>query len=124
MEMRIVKNRDLLVLSLTLMVVAAFLLLASWSNYQASGREDKKAGISRIVQVIGISSLALTTDCTATRSLVEGICGCLGDIPGGYCYHTACDVVANPGFLDQDLFRLTVDKVSPAHGGVGERDRQ
>ena len=117
------KYGDLLVIFLAGTVVAAFLLLASWSNHAAAAREDKKAGISRIVQVIGLSSLALTTDCTATRSLVEGICGCLGDIPGGYCYHTACDVVANPGFLDQDLFRLTINKLpaSPA-GKQDERD--
>lgn len=47
-------------------------------------------------QLLGLPALALTYECTSTRSLIEGICGCLSDIPGGYCYHLDCDLISPP----------------------------
>jgi hypothetical protein len=51
-----------------------------------------------VVQTLGISSLALSDECSSTRNPLEGLCGSMSDIPGSYLYHTDCDLV-NPSFF-------------------------
>lgn len=51
---------------------------------------------NEILQFLRLDSLAIASECTAARCLTEGIFGCLGDIPGGYCYHSDCDLVGPP----------------------------
>jgi hypothetical protein len=63
---------------------------------------------SALLQTLGISSLAVSSECTASRSLVEGLCGCLGDVPGGYCYHTSCDIVGAPQAQEEDLYAMEI----------------
>lgn len=59
------------------------------------GPEDRTARRA-VAETVGVAMLALTSECTAVRSLVEGLCGCLGDAAGGPCTHDACDLVAPP----------------------------
>ena len=49
-----------------------------------------------VAESIGLCTLALSREGTATRYPMEGCVGCLGDIPGGYCLRAMCDVVTCP----------------------------
>jgi len=61
-------------------------------------------------QILSISHLASCKDCISTRNLLEGVYGCLSDIPGGYCYHSSCDVVLAPEFPEEEILTLVVKR--------------
>lgn len=42
----------------------------------------------------GFCTLALACEGFDARHVLEGPAACLGDMPGGYCLHAACDAVA------------------------------
>ena len=61
-------------------------------------------------QLLSISHLASCNDCVSTRNLLEGVYGCLSDMPGGYCYHSSCDVVLAPDFPENEILNLVVKR--------------
>ncbi len=63
-----------------------------------------------IVSSLGLATMSISPECSATGDMTEGICGCLGDLPGGYCYHTACDVVSLPAPVSDGLLSLSIRK--------------
>lgn len=61
-----------------------------------------------ILQSLGIDTLAIHSECDSTRAPADGVCACLTDIPGGYCYHTGCEVVGLPPVLEDEQYRITI----------------
>jgi hypothetical protein len=61
-----------------------------------------------VVQTLGITSLALSFECSTTRNPLEGICGSMSDVPGAYLYHTDCDLIYPAFFPLQTRYRLEV----------------
>ncbi len=61
-----------------------------------------------LLQALGIDSLAIQSDCDSTRTPANGACACLTDIPGGYCYHSSCDVIGIPPVLEDDQYYFSV----------------
>lgn len=57
-----------------------------------------------------IASPAASSDCISARNLLEGVYGCLGDVPGGYCYHGSCDIVAMPSLPHDEYVRIEIEK--------------
>ncbi len=62
---------------------------------------------SALLESLAISSLALSSECNSARNPLEGICNSAGDIPGGYPYHSTCDIVGTTEIPQQELFTLT-----------------
>jgi len=108
--MRIIGNLTLILLFLLLLS-----LLLEIFSAERHYDENSKQMISRkaILQALGISSLALSSECSATRSLIEGLCGCLSDVPGGYCPHNSCDVVTLPRVDSNQSLKVFVIKNPP-----------
>lgn len=106
--MQIDKGKASSILIVCLVVLFSILWVSIGGRY----KEDsiKMVAGKAILQSLGASSLALSYECTATRSLTEGLCGCLSDVPGGYCYHSSCDIVVNPGIPEAEVLRLEVIK--------------
>lgn len=97
----------LAVIVLSALVVAAVslaLALDSTRMGQASVLGSRRA----ILQSLGVDSLAILSDCNATRKPADGSCACLSDIPGGYCYHTDCDLVGIPSVAQDDSYQLRI----------------
>ncbi len=97
-----------LIAGLSVLVLA--LSLVGNSSYDRD--EQSRKGQDALLQVLGMARLAISADCTATVDITEGLCGCLGDVPGGYCYHTSCDLVDLPEVLRQDLVMIRI--IGPA----------
>lgn len=105
--MRMIGNLAIvLLLSLTLSLLYEVISIERHYNEDSKQMISKKA----ILQSLGISSLALSSECSATRSLIEGLCGCLSDVPGGYCPHSSCDVVTLPRVNSNQDFRVSIIK--------------
>jgi len=65
-----------------------------WSTYSRAA--------SALVQSVGFTGLSLSSECTATRNpILEPTCACLGDMPGGYCYHLSCGIVGIPVMTEE-----------------------
>jgi len=86
-------KRSLLLILITAMTIfilsnAVFSEL-SWAAYSRVS--------DLLIQAMGFIGPALSSECTATRNpILESICACLGDLPGGYCYHLSCGIVGIP----------------------------
>jgi len=63
-----------------------------------------------LLESLAISSLALTSECDSARNPLEGICNSASDIPGGYPYHSSCDIVNPSKIPQQQLFSLKILK--------------
>jgi len=84
----------------------AFMLHAMNARRQRDGNET--LGVRALVQGVGYMSLAISADCAGSRCLLEGVAACLGDIPGGYCFHTSCDTVCEPILDAEEAFEVEI----------------
>jgi len=91
--------------------LAAALLAVVRAHYpEHGGALEARAAL---VRMLSVATIAHGSDCISTRNLLEGIYGCLGDVPGGYCYHSSCDVICAPDFPAEDVFTIEVIKATP-----------
>jgi hypothetical protein len=89
-----------------LLLLISMLTYASWMRYNQNIHATRAR--DAIVQTLGIISLALSYECSATRNPLEGLCSSMNDIPGAYVYHTDCDVVEPSLFPAETRYRLKV----------------
>lgn len=91
------KRKLLLILIIALNVFSLLNVLLSelsWAN------NSSPSGL--LIQATGFIGPALSSECTATRNpVLESVCACLGDLPGGYCYHLSCGIVGVPVMAEQ-----------------------
>jgi hypothetical protein len=98
-------------------MIAVLVLAVALSVVGHRAREaaeiERRASLRALAQSIGFASLAVSADCTLSRSLTEGLAGCLGDVPGGYCTFSSCDIVARPDLRTDYDSRLQVVRAGP-----------
>jgi hypothetical protein len=99
------------VLLIAVLVLAVTASVAVHRRGEAAAAERQTA-LRALGQSLGFASLAVSADCTLVRSLTEGLAGCLGDVPGGYCTFSSCDIVARPDLQTDFDSRLKIIKVS------------
>lgn len=101
-------------LTLLLLGLSLALSLAGLLALNKSQKADYRATKAKVLlsETLGSPFMALATDCTAPGKLVEGLAECLGDIPGGYCYHTSCDVIQAPCLTLDQPFKVAILPVS------------
>jgi len=91
------RKKQLLVLIIafsTFNLMSAVISEFSWTTHFGSS--------NLLIQAIGFIGPALSSECTATRNpILESVCACLGDLPGGYCYHLSCGIVGVPVAAEQ-----------------------
>jgi len=81
------------------LAVLALLVLANlavWSAIDRRHSTEEDQARNAVVKTIGVTMLALTYECIAVRSPIEGLNGCLGEVAGGYCSHKGCELVVAP----------------------------
>jgi len=105
-------NKGIATLGVIVILTMAFITAGMMVNRQDGAQSEQTAARKSVLSVIGNTALALSGDCTATRCLTEGLSDCLGDVPGGYCWHESCDVVGCSDSGDNDMkFTLEVENV-------------
>jgi len=84
--------------------------LSIYTNHRQQ-RQDTLVITAReaVLQTMGISSLAISYECSTTRNpAIEGLCSSMSDIPGSYLYHSDCDIVSPPRFSQAEIYRLEI----------------
>lgn len=98
--------------AVAIILVLALLVSAETMIQRFSHREESAASRAKtaIASSLGLATMSISPECSATGDMTEGICGCLGDLPGGYCYHTACDVVSLPAPVSDGMLQISIRK--------------
>jgi hypothetical protein len=97
---------------LTAVLVCAVALSVSAHRLAEAAAGERLVALRALAQSLGSASLAISSECTLVRSRTEGLAGCLGDVAGGYCTFTSCDIVARPDLGTDFDSRLRIVKVS------------
>ena len=77
------------------------------TNYQHSRDTQMRMAV---VGTLGGPAIPIIAQCSTSRNLAEGIYARRSDLPGGFCFHSDCDVVVIPGVLSEKVYRLKVIK--------------
>ena len=80
------------------------------TNYQRSMDTQMRMAV---VETLGGPAMPIIAQCCTSRNLTEGIYARRSDIPGGFCFHSDCDVVATPGALSEKTYSVTVIRRKP-----------
>ena len=89
--------------SVFVFAVSATVIKGSWDEKTTCAR-------TALLESLAISSLAITSECDSARSPIEGFCSSARDIPGGYPYHSSCDIVSPSKILKQQSFTIKILK--------------
>ena len=77
------------------------------TNYQRSRDTQMRMAV---VGTLGGPAIPIIAQCCTSRNLAEGIYARRSDLPGGFCFHSDCDVVVTPGVLSEKVYTLKVTK--------------
>jgi len=77
------------------------------TNYELSKDTQMRMAV---VKTLGGPAIPIIAQCCTSRNLAEGIYARRSDIPGGFCFHSDCDVVVTPGVISEKVYRVTVIK--------------
>ena len=77
------------------------------TNYQRSRDTQMRMAV---VGTLGEPALPIIAQCCTSRNLAEGIYARRSDLPGGFCFHSDCDVVVTPGVVSERVYTLRVIK--------------
>lgn len=102
------KNPGVRALLLIAVLACTVTLCVAAHRLMEEAAGERRVALRSLAQSIGFTSLAISSDCTLARSLTEGLAGCLGDVAGGYCTFTSCDVVARPDLRTDYDSRLRI----------------
>jgi len=61
-----------------------------------------------VVRSLGGPAIPIIAQCCTSRNLAEGIYARRSDLPGGFCFHSDCDVVVTPGVISENVYTLKV----------------
>lgn len=61
-----------------------------------------------VVRSLGGPAIPIIAQCCTSRNLAEGIYARRSDLPGGFCFHSDCDVVATPRVISENVYTLKV----------------
>ncbi len=97
-------------LSVIIFIMLVFLTLyyyndIIWTSYRHSRDTQMRMAV---VGTLGGPSFPVIAQYGTSRNLVEGIHAGRSDLPGGFCFHSSCDVVVTSGFLSEKVYKIKV----------------
>ena len=103
-------NLTKIILLISLFLVLYFFNDKITTNYKWS--KDTQMRMSTI-KAIGGPAVPIIAQCCNSRNLHEGIYLRRSDNPGGYCFHSDCDVTITPGAVCETLFTIKIRRKAP-----------
>ena len=72
-----------------------FLCLYSYNQFISTDYENSNDTQMRmaVIKTLGGPCIPIIAQCCTSRNLSEGIYARRSDLPGGFCYHSDCDIV-------------------------------
>ena len=99
----------------TLLLILIFSSLYIYNDRVATDERISRQTQKRmaILRTLGGPAIPIIAQCCISRNLAEGIYARRSDIPGGFCFHSDCDVVVTPGALSERLYSFKVIRSNP-----------
>ena len=99
-------------LSGILFAIVVFIALYLYNDHITTNLQRSRDTQMRmaVVETLGGPAIPIIAQCCTSRNLAEGIYARRADIPGGFCFHSDCDVVVTPGVLSERVYTLKVIK--------------
>ncbi|MDO8785592.1 MAG: hypothetical protein Q7J12_05175, partial [Syntrophales bacterium] len=96
----------------TIFLIIVFLAVYLYNDYIATSYRHSRSTQMRmaVVGTLGGPAIPIIAQCGTSRNLSEGIYARRSDLPGGFCFHSDCDVVATPGIISEKVYKLKVIK--------------
>lgn len=109
---RLIKEKYL---SRTFFVTVIFLAFYLYNDHITTDYRHSKETQMRmaVVKTLGGPAVPIIAQCCTSRNLTEGIYARRSDLPGGFCFHSDCDVVVTPRILSERVYTLKVIKKNP-----------
>jgi hypothetical protein len=109
---QLIKEKNILRILFTIII---FIVLYFYNdrittNYRQSRDTQMRMAV---VNTLGGPAIPIIAQCCTSRNLAEGIYARRSDIPGGFCFHSDCDVVVTPGVVSEKVYKLKVIKKKP-----------
>ena len=95
--------------------VGFFAALYVYNNVVTTGYQyshDTQMRMS-VIRTLGGPAIPIIAQCCTSRNLSEGIYARRSDIPGGFCFHSDCDVFAVPRSICEKSYTIKVIKGKP-----------
>jgi len=73
------------------------------TDYQNSNDTQMRIAV---VKTLGGPLIPIIAQCCTSRNLSEGLYARRSDIPGGFCFHSDCDIVYNKKLYNEKRFTI------------------
>lgn len=95
-----------------LFIFIIFIALYIYNDYISTDYRNSKDTKMRmaVLETLGGPAMPIIAQCCTSRNLTEGIYARRSDLPGGFCFHSDCDVVATIGIQHEKIFTFNVIK--------------
>jgi hypothetical protein len=96
----------------TIFLIIVFLAVYLYNDYFATSYRHSRDTQMRmaVVGTLGGPAIPIIAQCGTSRNLAEGIYARRSDFPGGFCFHSDCDVVVTPGIISEKAYKIKVIK--------------
>lgn len=74
------------------------------TNYKRSHDTQLRMAV---VETVGGPCMPIIAQCCTSRNLSEGIYARRSDIPGGYCFHSDCDIVYTKKLFKEQYYTIS-----------------
>ncbi|MDY6855511.1 MAG: hypothetical protein SWO11_12525 [Thermodesulfobacteriota bacterium] len=106
---QLIKEKLVLRILFTIIVLLALYFYNDRITTEYRYSRDTQMRIA-VVKTLGGPAIPIIAQCCTSRNLAEGIYSRRSDMPGGFCFHSDCDVVATPGLLSEKVYSIKVIK--------------
>ncbi len=96
-------------------IITVFISLYLYNNFFSNNllySRDTQMRMA-VLKCLGGPAIPIIAQCCTSRNLSEGIYARRSDIPGGFCFHSDCDVVMPPRVISENLYKITVIQKKP-----------
>jgi hypothetical protein len=91
-------------------IIAFFLSLYIYNHLLSTSYRYSRETKTRmaLVKSLGGPAIPIIAQCCTSRNLAEGIYARRSDLPGGFCFHSDCDVMVTPRIIAENIYTLKV----------------
>lgn len=109
---QLIKEKNL---SRMVLIIGILIALYSYNDHITTNYLKSRDTQMRmaVVNTLGGPAIPIIAQCCTSRNLAEGIYARRSDMPGGFCFHSDCDVVVTPGVVSEKVYTLRVIKTKP-----------
>ena len=102
----VLKEKPLLDILVLLTALIGLYIINEYIKTDYSMSEETRMRMA-VIETLGGPCIPVIAQCCTSRNLFEGIYARRSDLPGGYCFHSDCDVVFTGNIFAEKQYTIT-----------------